>query len=67
MTSVKLFEPGFNLGGTVSSVIINHQMERSLARKLTVDASKEFQELLMPVSLVTVSDNLALEQIERSK
>jgi hypothetical protein len=44
-----LLEPSLDLDGTVSAVIVDHQMERRVARKLPVDASQKFQELLMPV------------------
>ena len=62
-----LLEPSLDLDGAVSAVIVDHQMERRVARKLPVDTPKKLQELLLPVSLVTVADHLSLEYIQRGK
>ena len=62
-----LFEPSFDLDGAVSTVVVDDQMERRVPRKLPVDASQELQELLMPVSLVTIPDDFAPQHIQRSK
>jgi hypothetical protein len=45
----------------VSAVIIDHQVQGYFARKLAVDATQEFQELLMPVPLMAVSDDFTLQ------
>jgi hypothetical protein len=56
-----LAEPCLHLRGTVSAVIIDHQVQGYFARKLAVDATQEFQELLMPVPLMAVSDDFTLQ------
>ena len=54
-------EPCLYLRGTVSAVVIDHQVEWCFARKLAVYATQEFHELVMPVPLMTVSDDLTLQ------
>src|SRR5205085_4504620 len=59
-----LLEPSLNLDSAVGAVVVDDQMERRVAGKLPVDASKKLQEFLMPVSLVTVPDDFALKHIQ---
>ena len=54
------FKPEFDRGRLVSAIIIEDQMQRCFARKFPVDAAEELQELLMPVTLVAVTDDLAM-------
>lgn len=42
-------------------------MQDSLAGKLPVDTAQETKKLLMPVALVKVADDFALQQIERGE
>ena len=56
-----LFEPRLDFGCAVSTIVVEHQMQERAAGKLPVDPSKELQEFLMPVSLVTVPNDFALQ------
>jgi hypothetical protein len=62
-----LVEPSLDLDGAVGTVVVDDQMERRVPRKLPVDASQKLQELLMPVPLMTIPDDFALQYIQRSK
>jgi hypothetical protein len=42
-------------------------VQDSLAGKLPVDTAQETKKLLMPVALVKVADDFALQQIERGE
>ena len=62
-----LAEPSFDLDGAVGAVIVDHQMERRVARKLPVDAPQKLQELLMPVPCATFPDDFSLNYIQCRK
>ena len=51
----------------MGAVIVHHQVQWSLAGELTVNTTEKLQELLMAVALMTVADDLALEQIQGGK
>jgi hypothetical protein len=46
------------------AVVIHHQGQRDFAGKLLIQPSQEFQKLLMPMALVTLSDYLAWEHFQ---
>ncbi len=60
-------EPGLHLGMRVSAVVVHHQVQRRVSRKLLVQATQEFQKLLMPMPLVALADDPALQDFQGGK
>jgi len=57
-------EPGFDLGMPVRTVVVHDQVQGFPARKFAIHAAQKLQEFLMPVPLVEIADDLALQQVE---
>ena len=58
-----LSEPRFHIGMPVSSLVVHYQVQRCLAWKRAINVTQEFQELLMTVALVKITDYLSLQHI----
>jgi hypothetical protein len=51
----------------MSAVVVHHQMQRRVAGKLPIDAPQKLEKFLMPVTFVTIANDLALKHIEGSE
>ena len=60
-------QPLLDLGVFVGSIIVEDQMQIQPGRKFSVQVSEEPQKLLMAVSLHTVADDSAFQQVQRCK
>ena len=60
-------EPGTDLGMLVRGVIVDNQMHCPLGWGLAVDLVEEADELLMPVAAHALTDDLAVEHVERGE
>src|SRR5262249_55205049 len=58
------FQPSPHIGMFVSPVVIDDQMERDLTRKLLIESAQEPKELLMPMPLIALADNLPLQHLQ---
>ena len=54
------FQPRLYFRVFVRPVVVHDQMQRDIAGKLGVESTQEFQKLLMTVSLMAFTDDLAL-------
>ena len=54
------FQPGLHLRVLVRPVVVHDQMQRNIAGEFGVESAQEFQELLVPVSLMAFADDPAL-------
>src|SRR5262249_16995372 len=60
-------KPVLHLGRAMSAIVVHYQMQRRLAGELAVEATQEFQKLLMAMALIAVADDFAGENIQRRK
>ena len=60
-------QPSPHLGMLMSPVVIHDQMQWNLARELLVDGAQEFQELLMAMPLIALTNHLPLQRLQRSE
>src|SRR5450759_1956732 len=61
------FEPSLHLGMLVRAIVVHHQVQGHLARKLLVQTAQKFQKLLMPMPLVALADDPALQDFQGGK
>jgi len=61
------FEPGLHPRMFVRAVIVHDEVQRRLAGKLIVEASQEFQKLLVPRAFVTLPHDFALQDLQIGK
>ena len=47
-------EPGFDLGMTMSAIVVDYQMQAEVGRELAVQASQEAQKFLVSMTLVAL-------------
>ena len=52
------FQPRLYFRVLVRVVVVHDEMQGDIARELAIEPAQEFQELLMPVSLMTFADTL---------
>jgi hypothetical protein len=62
-----LVEPGFDLGTTVSAIVVDYQMQAEVGRERTVQTPQEAQKFLVSMTLVPLSNDLALKQFDRGE
>src|SRR6516164_7512963 len=61
------FEPGPHIGMFVSPVVVQDQVQRDFTWKLLIQSAQEAQELLMPMSLITLANHLPPEGFQSGK
>src|SRR5689334_21540823 len=57
-------EPSHHFGMLVSSIVVEHDVDRFIGRHFALDGVEKADEFLMPVALHTATGDLALEDIE---
>src|ERR1700730_14251928 len=57
-------QPSRHLGMLVSSVVVEHDVDRFVGRHLALDGIEKADEFLMPVALHTAPDDLAFKDVE---
>ena len=62
-----LVEPGFDRGMTMSAIVVDYQMQAEVGRELAVQAPQEAQKFLVSMTLVALSNDLALKQFDRGE
>ncbi len=60
-------QPATHLLVTVRAIVVHHQVQGDVAGKLVIQPPEELQKLLVPVTLVTLSDDLSLQQVQRGE
>jgi hypothetical protein len=61
------FEPGADLGMLVCRVIVDDEVQIRLGRGFAVDPVEEADEFLMPMAAHALTDDLALQHVERGE
>lgn len=61
------FQPSLHFGSVVRSIIVHHEMQGRLARKLSVQPTQELEKLLVPVSFETLPHDAAFKNVECGK
>jgi len=67
MESGVAFEPALYGGMFMRGVVVDHQVQRTIRRRLPINLAQEFQELLMPMPIKATADHRALQHIQRGK
>ena len=60
-----LFQPLLDLSVLVGGVVVDDQMDVELFRRLAVELAQETEEFLMPVALHALTDDRAVEHVQR--
>src|SRR6266478_5289027 len=61
------FKPGADFGMLVRRVVVDDQMQLPVGRGLAIDFVEKADELLMPMALHALADDLAFQHVECSE
>ena len=61
------FQPCLYFRVFVRPIVVHDQMQRDIAGELGIESPQEFQKLLMPVSLMALANDLALQCLQSSE